>query len=77
MVVRPIINVQNVLGIMRGKFSSDIQIMPCNALQSIIGIWDNGKWVYILRKHPGLEMLNVEESGQSIDSENKETEEEM
>jgi hypothetical protein len=50
--------------------------MPCNALRNIIGIWANGERVYILRKHPGLEMLNVEESGQSVDNENKETEEE-
>jgi hypothetical protein len=76
-VARPIINVQEVLGTLRGKFSSDLQIMPFNAVQSIIGIWTMKERVYILRKHPGLEMLNVEESGQSVDNEDKEMEEEV
>ena len=28
-----------------------------------MGIWCYQQWVYILRKHPGLVLLNVEESG--------------
>lgn len=73
--VQPIVNVQEVLGVLRGNFSSDIHILPVSALQNIIGIWVSGEKVYILRKHPGLDMLNMEECGQSANNEEEEMEE--
>jgi len=76
-VAQPILNVHQVLGTVRGKFSSHIEIIPYKALRNVIGIWVFGEKVYILRKHPGLQLLSVEESGQSADNENKEMEEGM
>jgi hypothetical protein len=48
-----------------------IEVLPVSKITSIVGIWCSEKWVYILRKHPGLSLLNVEESEKSDEDEMK------
>ena len=54
---------EQVLQKWRGVWSNDIKVLPVSKITSLVGIWCYQKWVYILRKHPGLALLNVEESG--------------
>jgi hypothetical protein len=64
-VYRPLRNTQQVLQRWRGYWSENIAVLPVSAISDKIGIWSISKWVYMLRKHPGLALLNPEESGQS------------
>ena len=38
--------------------------MPVTLLHEIVGILELGKYTYILRKHPRLDLLKPEETGQ-------------
>jgi hypothetical protein len=67
-VYKPLTEVSRKLCTLRGKWDtqSQIEIAPIQAIVDIIGIWESefSDWVYILRKHPGLELLHMEEKGQ-------------
>ncbi|KAI0062672.1 hypothetical protein BV25DRAFT_1803365 [Artomyces pyxidatus] len=57
-VYHQLVEVDIVFGIQwRGQWSDQISILPCSKIYSLIGIWC-GKKVYILRKHPGLDLLS-------------------
>jgi hypothetical protein len=63
-VYHPIVQVQQILGVLRGEFSKQVEVLPVTSLHDLVGIWSyNGKRVYILRKHPALDMLTEEEKG--------------
>lgn len=70
-VYHPIVQVKIVLGVLRGNFSKNMEVLPVTSLCDLTGIWsyDNDR-VYILRKHPALDMLNEEEKGNKGDDDN-------
>jgi hypothetical protein len=50
----------------RGKWEEKISVLEIEFIQDIVGIWTSPKMaerVYMLRKHPGLEMLSDIECG--------------
>jgi len=53
----------NVHGRWCGKWSEDYMVLETSSLTKLVGIWEGESKVHILRKHVGLEMLDVEESG--------------
>ena len=57
----------NMLGRWCGVWSQDCMVFETSCLTKLVGIWVWESKVHILRKHAGLEMLNVEE--QSIEEE--------
>ncbi|KIM36905.1 hypothetical protein M413DRAFT_77629 [Hebeloma cylindrosporum] len=65
-VYRPLQKLEVVLNFPRGNWdTTNISVTDITNILNIVGIWDaptSGK-TYILRKHPGLAMLSVEESG--------------
>ncbi|EKM78020.1 hypothetical protein AGABI1DRAFT_42644 [Agaricus bisporus var. burnettii JB137-S8] len=67
-IYRPLVMVSSKLCTLRGQWGaqSQIEITPIEGIVDIVGIWESksSDWVYILRKHPGLEHLNQEEKGQ-------------
>lgn len=65
-VYTPLCNLNTALNVQRGDWASGtLQIADTREIRALIGIWEgfNTKKIYILRKHPGLEMLSEEESG--------------
>lgn len=42
-----------------------IQILPVEKIRGLVGIWKSNQsnWIYILRKHPGFDVLNPEQLG--------------
>ena len=40
-----------------------MEVLSASAIHSIVGIWYYNSRVYILRKHPKLELLSEEECG--------------
>ena len=62
-VYHPLMNAHQVLRRWRGSWSSNIEVLPVTSLHAIVGILEFGKYTYILRKHPGLDLLNPEETG--------------
>ena len=59
-------NVIRHLGQIRRKWEEKISVLEIEFIQDIVGIWTSPKKaerVYILRKHPGLEMLSSIECG--------------
>ena len=62
------------LGQIRGQWQTSISVLEIEFVQDIVGIWVSPKKaerVYVLRKHPGLEMLTSNECG--IEDEDKES----
>jgi len=61
-------DVKQVLSSLRGKLSTNVEIMPTSALNSIIGIlhFKDRERVYFLRKHLGLAFLTEAEKGQEV-----------
>lgn len=54
----------------RGRsWSQDIYVMPAQDILDIVGIWDGASMIYILQKHPGIDMLTIEECGLGKDTE--------
>jgi hypothetical protein len=49
------------------QWSSSVYVIETSAIVSLIGIWVYNDHVHILRKHPGLNLLTLDECG--IDSE--------
>lgn len=69
-VYKHLMDVEQVLGFFRGKcWSADIYTLEIDKISDIVGIWNHGARTYILQKHPGLDMLNNEESGKDNGSE--------
>lgn len=70
-VFRKLENVTMALGMLRGVWSSKLSVLPITSVQNLIGIWSSSgkKWVYILRKHSGLEWLTSKESEQENEDE--------
>jgi hypothetical protein len=62
-VYQPIFELQVTLGHWRGIWSDTVQVLPVSALIALVGILCHDTRVWILRKHPGLAVLNVEERG--------------
>jgi hypothetical protein len=60
----------------RGTWSQDIFVLPVKKITDKIGIWkmpnDTNAYVWILQKHPGLEMLSAAETEQGEENENNE-----
>lgn len=53
-----------VLGCWRGKhWSTEMYVIDIDKISDLVGIWRHNTWMYMLQKHPGLDMLNAEESG--------------
>jgi hypothetical protein len=69
-VYKQLMEVSTKLCTLRGKWNSQspVEIAPIEAIVDIVGIWESefSDWVYILRKHPGVELLHLEERGQVI-----------
>lgn len=66
-VYHPVINLHLSLKRWVGNLSKRMEVLPVSALVALIGVWNWGESVHILRKHPGLEMLTPEESGCTAD----------
>jgi hypothetical protein len=75
-VYNPLYKCQQVLKKWRGMWENTIKVLEVAAIHSIVGIWPAHEWVYVLRKHPGLNILNKEESGISGQEDEEEEEEE-
>ncbi|KAI0062598.1 hypothetical protein BV25DRAFT_1870331 [Artomyces pyxidatus] len=67
-VYHPLDNRQKILSQWRGTWSSDIKVLPASAIQTVVGIWSHKNRVYVLRKHPGLDMLSAAESNRIEDN---------
>jgi hypothetical protein len=46
-----------------GEWSEDFMVMETSSLSKLVGIWEYGQRVHILRKHVGLDLLDLEEYG--------------
>lgn len=60
MVYKPLIQIKQGLGsFIRGTWSKDLRVLEISHLVTIVGIWraPNAERIYVLQKHPGLEML--------------------
>lgn len=42
-----------------------MEVLPISLLQAIVGILELGKYTYIFRKHPGLDLLKPEETAKN------------
>lgn len=73
-VYHPVSNCQQVLKTWRGIWSGKIEVLPASAIHSLVGIWFHEPRVYILRKHPGLNLLSEEESEKEIEDTGEEME---
>jgi hypothetical protein len=71
MVYRPLRQCEQVLRRWRGIWSNDIEVLPISAVKAVVGIWSYLQRVYVLQKHPGLSLLNAEESERSEEENNK------
>ena len=66
-VFRQLQQVEKELCTLRGVWSEngfgELGVFPISRIVDIVGIWESDKssWVYILRKHPGLDILTPEE----------------
>jgi hypothetical protein len=72
-VYQPLTEVSRKLCTLRGKWDTQgqLHIAPVELIVDIVGIWESEVWVYILRKHAGLELLSMEEKGQQETGENE------
>ncbi|KAF9522524.1 hypothetical protein CPB83DRAFT_776972 [Crepidotus variabilis] len=64
-VFTPFTEMESMFGVVRGALAKHVQVMDVSRIQAIVGIWagvNTGK-IYILRKHPGLEYLTLDERG--------------
>jgi hypothetical protein len=55
--------------IWKGQWSNDIEVLKVKDISNKVAVWqmEHQKETHILRKHPGLAMLNVEETEQTDD----------
>jgi hypothetical protein len=66
-VYHPLIECCKLFGRWFGEWSKTIYVLETSARVGLIGIWTYNNHVHILRKHPGLTLLTLDECG--IDSE--------
>jgi hypothetical protein len=66
-VYHPLIEHQKLFGRWYGKWSPMVYVLDISKIVSLIGIWTYNDHVHILQKHPGLNLLTMDECG--IDSE--------
>src|ERR1700677_4746856 len=59
----PLVNTMEVLRRWCGEWSEDFGVLEISSLSKLVGVWVLGSRVHILRRHAGLDMLNVEEYG--------------
>ncbi|KZP09685.1 hypothetical protein FIBSPDRAFT_914023 [Athelia psychrophila] len=76
-VYHPVTEVQQVLRRWQGRWSDTICTARVSSIQSIVGIWvgQQTNRVHILRKHPGVDLLNEMERGnQDLEGDETDTE---
>ena len=61
-VYNPLHQCQQRLRKWRGIWLNTVKVLPVSAIQCIVGVWPAKTWIYILRKHPGLDWLADDES---------------
>jgi hypothetical protein len=64
-VFRQLQQVEKELCTLRGIWleNGELGVFPISKVIDVVGIWESDKsnWVYILRKHPGIDVLTLEE----------------
>lgn len=68
-VFHPLSDIKKSLNVIHGKWATPTLAIKVDDIVDIIGIWAAPKCerVYVLRKHPGLELLTSEECGQELE----------
>ena len=59
----PLIEHHNLFGRWYGKWSPSLCVLETSAIVNLVGIWTYKDNVHILRRHPGLTLLTLDESG--------------
>jgi hypothetical protein len=62
-VYHPLIECYKLFGRWYGKWSPSLYVLETSAIVSLVGIWTYNDHVHILRKHPGLTLLKLDEHG--------------
>lgn len=63
-------NIETVLGTIRGHpWSDSVHVLQTSDIIDIVGIWDETSNIYILQKHPALDLLTPEECGRDGEDE--------
>ena len=62
-VYHKLLRTHDVYGRWCGKWSEDIMAMETSSISKLVGIWKYEERVHILRKHVGLDLLDLEEYG--------------
>ena len=60
-VYNELVNIFDVLGRWCGEWSEECMVMKTSSITKLVGIWEHMSRVHVLRRHGGLDMLNVEE----------------
>lgn len=60
-VYHELVNMVDVMGRSCGEWSEEFMVMETFRITKLVGIWEYGPRVHILRKHVGLDLLDVEE----------------
>jgi hypothetical protein len=60
-VYHKLIGAKKVLGRWCGKWSDECMVMETSRITNLVGIWEYGSTVHILRRHVGLDILDTEE----------------
>lgn len=68
-VYHPLIECHKLFGRWYGKWSSALHVLKISAIISLVGIWTHNDHVHVLRRHPGLALLRLDECGISEESE--------
>ena len=58
-----VLTTHNIYGRWCKKWSKDIMAMETSSISKLIGIWKYEERVHVLRKHVGLDLLDLEEHG--------------
>ena len=59
----PLVKTMEVLKRWHGEWSKDFVVLKISSLSKLVGIWVQEPRVHVLRRHAGMDMLNVEEYG--------------
>ena len=68
-VYHPLIECCKLFGRWYGKWSPALHVLEISTIVSLVGIWTYNDHVHILRKHPGLNLLRLDELGISEETE--------
>jgi hypothetical protein len=60
-VYHKLVNTVDVHGRWCGEWSEDLMVMETSRLSKLVGIWEYRQRVHILRKHVGLDLLDLED----------------